>query len=363
MHLIRYSIDNPLIIDLMLVLVLVAGVISWFSMPQEMSPLVELDRITIKTEFKGAAPAEVERPVTMPVEEAFDGLADIDSLMSTSSEGLSSILIKLKPGSDVADFLDDARSIVDRVTDLPDDAEKPDVRRVQTRFPVISMAVYGDVAAATLYDTADEIKRRLLAIPGVASAQPAGIREWELWVSVDPHQLAARAVTLEEISQALRQNLAELPGGKIEAEEGDILLRGIGVAPQPELMQQIPIRRNQQGGVLRLGQLAKVELRFEEALTLARFNGQPSVNITVTKTVDSSTIEVSKRVHELSALLQQELPLSIHSGVFSDLSVYVKNRLNTVKSSGVVGLVLVLLSLYMFLTFRVALLTVVGIPL
>jgi len=360
--LIRYAINNPLIINLMLVLVLVAGVISWFAMPQEMFPLIELDRVTIKTEYKGAAPAEVERQVTMPIEEEFDGLADIDSLMSTSSEGMSSISIKLKPGSDVDTFLDDARSIVDRVTDLPDDAEQPDVRRLQTRFPVISMAVYGDVAAATLYDTADDIKRRLLAIPGVASAQPAGVREWELWVSVDPHQLAARTVTLEEISQALRQNLTELPGGKIEAAEGDILLRGIGVAPQPALLQQIPIRRNQQGGVLRLGQLAKVELRFEEARTLARFNGQPSVNITVTKTVDSSTIEVSRRVHELSAQLQQELPVTIHSGVFSDLSVYVKNRLNTVKSSGVVGLILVLLSLYLFLNFRVALITAMGIP-
>ncbi len=362
MHLIRFSIDNPLITNLMLLLVFVAGVISWYAMPQEMFPLIELDRVTINTEFKGAAPAEVERQVTLPIEEEFDSEADIDTLMSTSSEGISSILIKLKPGTDVDAFLDDARSIVDRVTDLPDDAEEPEVRRLQTRFPVISMAVYGDVAAETLYDTADEIKRRLLEIPGVASAQPAGIREWELWVTVDPHQLAARAVTLEEIAKALRENLTELPGGSIESEEGDILLRGIGVAPVPEQIKQIQVRRNPQGGVLRLGQLAEVALRFEKARTLARYNGRPSVNITVTKTVDASTIEVSQRVRELSEQLQQELPSTIKTGVFSDLSIYVKNRLNTVKSSGVVGLVLVLLSLYLFLNFRVAFITAMGIP-
>lgn len=362
MPLIRFSIDNPLITNLMLLLVLVAGVISWYAMPQEMFPLVELDRVTITTEFKGAAPAEVERQVTLPIEEEFDSEADIDTLMSTSSEGMSNILIKLKPGTDVDAFLDDARSIVDRVTDLPDDAEEPEVRRLQTRFPVISMAVYGDVSAETLYDTADEIKRRLLGIPGVASAQPAGIREWELWVTVDPHQLAARAVMLEEIAKALRENLAELPGGSIESEEGDILLRGIGVEPVPEQIKQIQIRRNPQGGVLRLGQLADVALRFEEAQTLARYNGRPSVNITVTKTASASTIEVSRRVRELSEQLKQDLPATIQTGVFSDLSIYVKNRLNTVKSSGVVGLVLVLLSLYLFLNFRVALITAMGIP-
>ncbi len=236
------------------------------------------------------------------------------------------------------------------------------MRRLETRFPVISLAVYGDVAAATLYDTADGIKRRLLEIPGVASAQPAGIREWELWVAVDPHQLAARRVMLDEIAQALRQNLAELPGGSLESQEGDILLRGVGVAPEPAQVEQIQVRRNPRGGVLRLGQLAEVALRFEEAQTLARYNGQPSVNITVTKTAEASTIEVSERVRRLSEQLRQELPPTLQTGVFSDLSLYVKNRLDTVKSSGVVGLVLVLLSLYLFLNFRVALITAMGIP-
>lgn len=362
MPLIRFSIDNPLITNLMLVLVLVAGVLSWQAMPQEMFPVIELDRVTITTEFQGAAPAEVERQVTLPIEEEFDGEADIDTLMSTSSEGLSTIVIELKQGTDVDAFLDEARSIVDRVTDLPEEAEEPEVRRLETRFPVISMAVYGDVATATLYDTADEIKRRLLQIPGVASAQPAGIREWELWVSVDPHELAARRVTLTEIAQALRENLAELPGGSLESQEGDILLRGLGVPPVPAQVEQIQVRRNAQGGILRLGQLAEVALRFEEARTLARYNGQPSVNMTVTKTAEASTIEVSERVRQLSAELDRELPPTIQTGVFSDLSMYVKNRLNTVKASGVVGLVLVLLSLYLFLNFRVALITAMGIP-
>ncbi len=125
MPLIRYSIDNPLITNLTLLLVLVAGVISWYAMPQEMFPLIELDRVTITTEFQGAAPAEVERQVTLPIEEEFDGEADIDTLMSSSSEGLSSIIIELKQGSDVDAFLDEARSIVDRVTDLPEEAEEP----------------------------------------------------------------------------------------------------------------------------------------------------------------------------------------------------------------------------------------------
>jgi multidrug efflux pump subunit AcrB len=103
-------------------------------------------------------------------------------------------------------------------------------------------------------------------------------------------------------------------------------------------------------------------LRLEEAETLGRFNGAPSVNLTVTKTADASTIEVSRLVREAADKLRRELPPSIQVGLFSDLSVYVKTRLNTVKSSGLLGLVLVLLSLYLFLNFRVALITAMGIP-
>lgn len=324
--------------------------------------MIELDRVSVVTEYPGAAPVEVERGVTVPIEEELDSLADIDSMLSTSSEGISNISIKLKPGTDVDEFLDEVRSIVDRITDLPDEVEEPQVRRTQTRFPVISMAVYGDVSAEVLYDTADDIKRRLLTIPGVASAQPAGVREWEVWVVVDPHRLSAYGITLDEISRTLRQNLSDLPGGSIRASEGDILLRGIGQKPEAQSILALPLRSNNQGGVLRLGQVAEVSVRFEEARTIGHFNGQPSVNITVTKTVDSSTIEVSQRVRELAKQLPAELPPSIQLGIFSDLSVYVENRLNTVKSSGVVGLVLVLLSLYLFLSFRVALITAIGIP-
>ena len=362
MPLIRYAIDNPLITNLMLVLVFVAGVVSWYAMPQEMFPVVDLDHVSIVTQYPGAAPVEVERQITVPIEDEFDNLADIDTMLSTSGEGLSSIFIKLKPGTDVDAFMDEARSIVDRISDLPDEAEEPQVRRKQTRFPVISMAVYGDVAAEVLYNTADEIKRRLLAIPGVASAQPAGVREWEVWVVVDPNRLAAYRISQDEIAIALRQNLSDLPGGSIKAREGDILLRGVGLNPAPESLKKLPLRHNDRGGVLRLGQVADVSVRFEEARTIGHYNGKPSVNITVTKTADASTIDVSRRVRELSQRLQAELPPTINTGVFSDMSVYVKNRLNTVKSSGVVGLVLVLLSLYLFLNFRVALITAMGIP-
>jgi len=362
MRLIQFSIANPLITNLMLVLVMLLGVLSWYAMPQEMFPVVELDMARVTTVFEGASPEEVEQQVTLVVEDAFDTMSDLDVMTSTSSEGLSTVTLKLKPGSNVEQFMRDARSKLDQITDLPEEADEPELTRLETRFPVISLSLYGNAARSYLYKTADKVKDRLLQLPGVASVGIAGDRDWELWVEVDPQVLAARSVSLQQVISAVRDNMRDLPGGSVKAREGDILLRGKGVAPDPQLLKQVVIRRNSEGGRLRLGEVADIRLRLEEAETLGHFNGKPSVNLTVTKTADASTIDVSRRVRETAQQLRQELPPSVQVGLFSDLSVYVKTRLNTVKSSGLVGLVLVLLSLYLFLNFRVALITAMGIP-
>jgi multidrug efflux pump subunit AcrB len=362
MALIRFSINNPLITNLMLGIVVILGVLSWRAMPQEMFPTVELDAVNVQVEFEGASPEEVERQISIPVEEQFDGMAEIDVMTSTSNEGLASVMIRLKSGTDVDQYMRDAQTVLDQITDLPDEAEEPELKRVKARFPVISLSLYGDVTRGYLFDQADLIRQRMVQLPGVASVGVAGNREWEIWIEVDPFQLAAHNVALSQVLAAVRGNLRDLPGGSLKAREGDILLRGKGVAPEPELIERIAVRSNDKGGQLALGEIATVQLRLEEARTLGRFNGQPSVNLTVTKTAEASTIDVADAVHAFAADLTAELPATIRVGLFNDLSTYVRTRLNTVKSSGLVGLFLVLLSLYLFLNFRVALITALGIP-
>ncbi|MCG8325815.1 MAG: efflux RND transporter permease subunit [Thiotrichales bacterium] len=362
MPLIRFSINNPLIVNLSLVIILIMGVLSWRELPQEIFPVVDLDMVHINTEFEGASPAEVEQQVTLPLEEEFEDSQDIDYISSISNESLSSIYIKLKPGSNVDDFMRDARTILDSIDDLPEIAEEPELNRIRTRFPVITLTLFGEISNARLYEMAEEVRRRMQEIEGVASVGMAGDREWEIWVTLDPHRLAAMNVSLDSVLMALRNNLVDQPGGSIKSSEGDIRLRGKGVEPDPEAIEEIVLRANKNGGQLLLGQIAKIERRFEEAVTYARLNGKPSVNLTATKTASASTIKVSERIKELSAELRQTLPVSLNVSYHTDMSRYVKTRLNTVKSSGLIGLMLVLLSLYLLLNFRVALITALGIP-
>jgi multidrug efflux pump subunit AcrB len=127
MPLIHFSLKNPLLVNLSLFIVLIMGVFAWRGLPQEIFPVVDLDLISIQTTFEGASPAEVEQQITLPIEEEFEDSQDIDYISSTSKEGLSSIYIKLKPGSNVDDFIRDTRTIIDRVDDLPEAAEEPEL--------------------------------------------------------------------------------------------------------------------------------------------------------------------------------------------------------------------------------------------
>jgi multidrug efflux pump subunit AcrB len=362
MGIVQFSIRNSLIVNLLLLVIIIAGILSWRSMPQEMFPIVDLDLVRIVTEYEGAPPEEIEKQITILIEEEIETLPDVDVVTSESSEGLSKIEIKLKTDVDVDDFLREVRSVVDAIDDFPIQAETPEISRLKTRFPVISVTLYGSTELGVLYETAENVRRDLLGLSGVASVGIAGDQEWELWIIVDPYKMAARNVSLSEVQNSLTENLQDLPGGSLQSAEGDILLRGMGVAPNAKAVGDLVLRSNAGGGQLTLSEIAEIDLRLEEAKTMGRFNGEPSVNLTVTKTARASTIDVADAVKLYTATLQDKLPAGMKAGLFSDLSVYVKNRLETVMSSGVVGLVLVLISLYVFLNFRVAFITALGIP-
>ena len=360
---IRFSIKNALLANLLLGLILIIGILSWQAMPQEMFPNIALDKVRISTVFKGASPEEIETQITLPIEQEIEGMNGIDTLVSSSSESISNITIKLNHGSNIDEFLRDIETTVARInSDLPDSAEQPEIVRIKARIPVISVALHGAVSNPLLFQTAKAVKDQLIEIPGVSSASISGNRDWELWVIVDPSMLSAMHISLNEILSALKNNLDNLPGGHIESAEGDILLRGQGASPNIEAIGQIAVRTTAEGGILRLNAVASIEKRLEEVKTLGRFNGQPSINITITKTPESSSLEISDAVHAQVENWQKELPNNIHIKAFSDRSVYLKNRLDTVKSSAIIGLGLVLLSLYLFLNFRVAFVTALGIP-
>ena len=356
---IDYSIKNPLVVNLFLILIVIIGVMSWQSMPEEMFPVVEKDSIKIITKYDGASPEEVEKQVTIPIEDTLDNLQDIDFYYSKSSEGVSSVTLRLKPEADVDELLRAVRDLVDAIDGFPEEADEPEISRVKTRFPVISVSIYGETRQSLLFSNAKNIKQKIMQLNGVAGVGIAGNRDDEIWVIINPAVISAKKISTKEIINALTNNIRDLPGGSVKALEGDILLRGLG-SSSIKSIENITLKNNDIGGQLLLKEVASVEQRLEEENSVGRFNGKKAVNMSVTKTAEASVFDVSKNVREI--VEEYSLPQGLKLSVFSDFSKNVKTRLDTVKSSGLIGLSLLLISLYFFLNSRVAFITAFGIP-
>ena len=187
---IDFSIKNPLLVNLFLILILLLGILSWQSMPEEMFPVVEKDRIKITTSYDGASPEEIEQQVTIPIEDALDNMQDIDFYYSHSKEGISIVTLVLKPDSNIEELMREVRDLVDAIDDFPVEADQPAIIRVKTRFPVISVSLFGDARDSLLFEQSKIIKQKLLQLSGVAGVGISGNREKEIWVEINPEEMS-----------------------------------------------------------------------------------------------------------------------------------------------------------------------------
>jgi multidrug efflux pump subunit AcrB len=359
---VRYFVRNSVFVNLLMMVILVAGVLIYLSITREMFPEFSLDSISVRTVYPGASPQEVEKLITIKIEDEIADIDGVDSIYSESQEGLSVITVELSDYANLNRALNDISSAIDRIEDLPKDAEDPVVSEIKNAFPIITVSVSGDLPELTMKEIAEDVRDYLREIPGVASVYLSGAREREIWVEVDPRRLEQFQLSLDDINKALEAQNLNLPGGTIKTDRGEFLLRTVGEILEARELEGVILRSDPQGNVLALSQVARVRDHFEEPVTLGRFNGRPAMNLSVSKEKLGDAIAISKAVREFVAQYEKRLPPGVHLGVFNDFSVYINNRLNTLKRNGLAGFALVLVILCIFFNFRVAGMTALGIP-
>lgn len=358
----RASVGNHVAVNMATLAVALAGVVSYLEMPREVFPEFSLAHVEITTIYPGASPEDVERLVTLPIEDELEDLDGLDEMVSTSRAGLSSIDLTLSEDRDPAAFLADVRAAIDRVVDLPDEIEDPFVREVVQEWPVISVFVYGKLSETDLRAVAEDQRRRLEALAGVSSVDLNGTRDPELWVEVDPLALERYALSLADVERAVAAHVRQVPLGSLSADSGQYLLRVDADVDAAAELIDLPVIARPDGTLLRLFDVARVSDTFERPVTLARFNGEACLHLQVNKASRGDAIDISQRVRDYVAAERATLPAGVELGLNSDLSIYIQNRLDVMRESATIGGVLVLISLLLFLNGRIALVTALGIP-
>ncbi|MBN1883767.1 MAG: efflux RND transporter permease subunit [Deltaproteobacteria bacterium] len=360
----RFSVKNSVLINMITVAVLILGVYHTTRLSREVFPSVDFGYIRVTTTYSGASPEEIEKLITIPIEDEISDIDGIEEITSTSSEGVSSISIKAEAnivGAKLDRLLDDVKNEVDKVNDIPEDADDPNVVKREPRFDVITIGIWGDADRERLQETADRLKDELELVEGVSTVEMEGYRDREIWVEVDPRKLESLSLNLDEIVAAIKQQNRTIPGGSVDSGSKELLIRSIGEVVDADDLGTIVIRSYPET-VLTLKDVAKITETFEEETSYNRLNGRRAVLLTVKKNSSGDVIDIARDVRAIVENEREHLESGMTLSLVDDEAAHVIKRQKTLLFNALLGMFLVILILYAFLDSRVAFWASVGIP-
>jgi len=360
-RLISWWVHNPVASNLLMAGILLAGVLGFLSMERETFPSFKPSQVKIEIVWPGAAPQEVEEQIIIRMEEALSGLDNVYRIYSSAAENYGELEIVTYPTVNMEEFLNEVKGIVDSVNSLPRDMEKPKVRRTVYRQEVFRVAVHGDLDERTLKNLAEDIRDEIVALPYISIVELFGARREEVTIEVSEASLRKYGLNFADVASAIRNSSINLSSGRIRTETGDVLLRARNLANSEREFREIIVRQNENGGIVRVQDVATVVDGFEDEEILATLDGEPAVLVQIMSTDTMQIVKLSDSVRGWMAERQKTLPDGVSLSVWIDDADTYKSRMNTIGSSAGLGLFLVFLVLFLSLRPMVAMWVTAGI--
>lgn len=366
MGLIRLFVRNPVVANLLMVAVFVLGSLSFIGLPRELMSEISFHWVFISILYPGVSPEELEKLVTIPVEDEIQDVKGIDSIASQSTEGASFISIKFENMSD-DEFrvrLQELRDEIDKVKDMPDDVLEPEIINFTSSdlAPVISVHLHGKVPEKRLLELARELRHKLLDVPRVSKVELQGARDREVWVEADPLRLEGYNISLDQIQQAISAHGVNIPGGRVTFGRENLLLRTVGEFEEAEELEEVIIRATKLGQTVRVKDVAAVRETFEEQDTFSRLNREPAISMIITKNKEGNSIAVTDEIKRISKEFEKRYRDSISVSFTQDSSEQIEDVMSKLSRNAWAGLIVVVVVLMLILGFRNAMLAAMGIP-
>ena len=353
---------NPVAANLLMVLIVAAGLAASTEIVDEAFPQTDLGVIGIDVPFLGAAPEDVEAGVVLRVEEAVQNIEGIRRIQSTASPGSASVQLDLELRADAERVVDEVTAAVQAITTFPAATEEPIIRKPVVRNQVLVIAVSGAGDIAASRSIAEQVRDELLTLPEVSEVDVAGVPPYEISIEVSEAALRTYQLTFDDVTNAVRRSSIDIPGGSLRGEGGEVLLRTIGQAYWGTEYENLVLLARPDGTRLLLGDVATVVDGFAETEQLARFDRAPAVMLSVFRSGNRSTTETSAAVHDYIERVRPRLPDGVALTIWQDQSPAIDDRLAIMLRNGAAGLVLVLVVLTLFLDIRLAFWVSLGIP-
>ena len=364
MKLAEFSVKNSLLVNSLSIFLVVAGLLALFRIEREAFPNFSFDIIVVSTPYRGAPPEVIEKRITIPIEKELKEVGDINKMYSISVEGLSEVILELDPDAPDKDRIyNDIQKAVDAADDLPEDLEdNPKVFEVRTRdTPLVIVSLSGAMPEMELRELARRLETEILDLDEVSTVQREGLRDREIWVELDPEKMATHWIALPQIMEALSARNVNISGGLHKGKDRELILRTSGELETADDVRRVILRANEEGHWVRVGDIANVRDGFEEERIIERTDGTRAINLMVVKKDKADAIRLMEDLQAVLDDFKARNTPELNIALVDDISYYIKRRLNVLVSNGWIGLILVVLPMIFFLSWRVALGAVMGI--
>jgi len=365
MNLSDTAIKRPITTFMVFIAIVMIGAFALSRLAIDLLPDIEFPSLSVSASYPGASPKEVETLITEPMERAVSTVQNVEEVSSTSSEGRASVRVSFTWGTDMTEAVNDLRERVDRIkARLPEDASEPSIRKFDaSAMPIMYLGLSGDMPADKIRRYAeDEIKYRFEQIEGVAAVNIRGGLEREVHVNVDRSRLEAVGLSFSRILSALRNENLDMPGGYLETDRTELLMRTSGQYTSVEQIANTVVG-NINDAPIYLSQIADVEDSFKERRSETRMQGRPGISISIQKQPGENTVKVADRVLKRLDSINKMLPVGMELSVMFDTSTFIRDSIAQIRQTAMFGGMLAVFILFIFLqSIRSTLIVSVAIP-
>jgi multidrug efflux pump subunit AcrB len=358
--LVRLFARHPTAGNLLMAVMILLGLIALTKLNRQFLPDFGIDVISVTVEWPGATAQDVEESIIEALEPDLRFIDGVDKVRGTASEGQGTVAIEFQPGTDLQRALSDVESAVAQVTTLPEDSERPRIRRIFRYDTIARLVLSGPYDERALKGFAKRIREDLLA-RGVDRVTFFGLRDEEIRVETAPETLRRLDLTMDELAGAIERASQDLPAGDFGG-AFDRQPRALGLARSAEEIAAIEVRATPSGHKLRVGDLAEVTDGFDPDAPEGRRGGVRAIELHVERTLANDALQVADAVDAYLAQLPEALPANVHVEVYDVAADLIRERIDLLLRNGLSGLILVLAILFFFLNARVAFWVAAGIP-
>jgi len=360
--LIHYFASHPTAANLLMIIFIFLGLLTIRDLRRETFPDFAPTEVQITAEYPGATAENVESAVCQRIEEALDDVTDIYEIRSEARENQGRIVVEMRDGGDMVQFLNDIKTSVEAIDDFPDKMEKPVVKQLGKTDLVVSVAITGPMSVPHLKAFCEQIKDRMLRTELISRVKVLGFSDHQIRIEIPAVTLMQLGLSVSNVADTIARQSVDLPSGIVETKDADLLIRFADERRSVPEFEDLIVVSGDTGAEIRLGDIATITDRFELDEEKILFNGKRAGMLQISKTKTEDALRIMDAVEAFLDRERKMAPPGVSFIITQNVSEVVRDRLNMLAVNGIQGLGLVFLTMWLFFSFRFSFWVSMGLP-